>query len=394
MNSHLLASHANCLSSIHYEPSANPNEKNRLHEDLKQGNKLIIPYCQKFNLNDTVQLQLCSDVITVPTLTAHRNKTGIGATIDTITGSLVETRTGAEGTRYYFNFDITFDSAYLEKIIYLKATQGSESLIFEPVWVSDLTTDLANHQILKIEYSNFDKFDTDLQDFLIDWENITTTDNILYFYVEAQDNDTSDQDESENLDGALNKTKISASNFFGNVLKTGLIPKHLYRKLELVSSLDFFAVNGIEYLKDGAVDAESKEGCTSVQCSVKLIDKIATGINIDNLSVEFMAQVIQVDGELHTAKSGAFDVAIPSGYMFHCAIAKFSSTSSGNPGILTIGSTLGGTEYVDETGGAIADSSYHTYNAHDLSAHVYFYVSGAGVKMDVYVQWLLQIYPD
>ena len=388
MSRSLISPEANCIKFVWYEPSSLPNEKNTLHENLRHGKKTIIDYCQKFNYLDDVQLQFVSDVATVPTMTIYH----YGIAITTITGTLASSTIGTEGNRYFFNYNIEFDSTLREKRLTFKVVQGSETLVSEPVWCYDMTSDLANRKLLRIDYSNFDAYQTFLSDILINWDAITTLEKSLFFYVEAIQNDPADSDESENIDGALQKEKISSTNFFGNTLKTGIIPQYMARRLELVSSLDFFGVHGVEYLKDGGVEIETVGGSTSVQASLKLINKVATGITIDNLNFEEVAtaNTIQVDGQLFTDQTADFDVAIPDGYMYNLAIVQKSATAGAGEFAITIGSTLGGSEYCDEYAGAISDTKRHTFLTPDLCTHVYFGISGVGAKFDIYVQWLIK----
>jgi len=383
----LMSPDTNCIKFVRYQPDSLPNEKNTLHANLKHGKKTIIDYCQKFNHSDEIELQFVSSVATVPVLTIFH----YGVSIRSISGTLSATVTGTEGTRYYFNYTVIFSASIQDKRLIFKVVQELETLISEPVWCYDMALDLTNRKLLRIDYSNFDAFQTWLQDKLINWQALTTTDKLLFFYVEAQQNDLADSDESENYDGALQKEKISSTNFFGNTLKTGIIPPYMARRLELVSSLDFFAVHGVEYLKDGGVEVEPAGDSTSVQASMKLIDKIATGITIDNLKYEEMAgATIQVDGQLFADQTADFDVVIPDGYMYNLSIVAKSATAGAGEFTITIGSTLGGSEYCDEYSGAISDTKRHTFLTPDLCTHVYFGISGVGAKFDVYVQWLIK----
>lgn len=383
----LMSSEANCVKFVRYQPSSLPNEKNTLNENLKHGKKKIIDYCQKFNYDDEIELQFVSDIATPPVLTIYH----YGVSIRAISGTLAATVTGTEGTRYYFNYTVIFSSSIQNKRLTIKVVQDTETLISEPIWCYDMASDLVNRKLLRIDYSNFDAYQTWLLDKLINWSALTTTDKMLFFYVEAQQNDPADSDESENMDGALQKEKISSTNFFGNTLKTGIIPLYMARRLELVSSLAFFSVHGVEYLKNGGVEVEVAGDSTSVQASMKLIDKIATGITVDNLKFEDMAgATIQVDGQLFEDVTADFDVAIPDGYMYNLSIVAKSATAGTGDFAITIGSTLGGSEYCDEYSGVISDTKRHTFLTPDLCTHVYFGISGVGAKFDIYVQWLIK----
>lgn len=377
----------NCVKFVRYQPDSLPNEKNTLHSNLKHGKKTIIDYCQKFNHSDEIELQFVSSVATVPVLTIYH----YGVSIRSISGTLSATVSGTEGTRYYFNYTVIFSSSIQDKRLIFKVVQELETLISEPVWCYDMALDLTNRKLLRIDYSNFDAFQTWLQDKLINWQALTITDKLLFFYVEAQQNDLADSDESENYDGALQKEKISSTNFFGNTFKTGIIPPYMARRLELVSSLDFFAVHGVEYLKDGGVEVETAGDSTSVQTSMKLIDKIATGITIDNLKYEEMGtSAPPVDGQQYDNVQADFDVEIPEGYMYHLSIAQKPTGAPSGEFSLTIGTTLGGSELIDQYSGVISDTKRHTYLTPDLCNRVYFGISGVGAILNIYVNWIIK----
>jgi len=388
MNIHLISPLANCVSFVDYEPSELPSYKNRLHEDLKQPGKKINCYSQKFNYGDTIALQFNSDRSAPPILRVLKN----GVQVNQYQPSSTIVRTGTEGTRYYFNYSIQMISLFYDQEIYFKVTQELEALMSEPILCYNMNEDLYDYQVMKrVDYSNFDKFDTDLRDFLIDWESLDTTNHLMFFYIGCENNEPNDSDESENLDGALNKTKISSTNYIGNILKTEPVPQYMFRRLELVSSLDFFAVNNVEYLKEGNVESEIFGTTTSVQCTMKLTDKLAAGINVDNFNFETMSEIIQVNGRTYEGVSADFDVVIPDGYMYHLAIVKHSPDSSGNEAVITIGSTLGGSDLCDEFAGVIDEATKtFTFDTPDLVSRVYFGVSGIGIKLDVYVQWLIK----
>jgi hypothetical protein len=91
-----------------------------------------------------------------------------------------------------------------------------------------------------------------------------------------------------------------------------------------------------------------------------------------------------------------FDVEIPAGYLFNVVIITHNIGSSKNPATVTIGSSLGGTDYIDAEGGQILYSlnpngtvkrwSY-TFNDGLKSTtsvgRTYVHVSGAGIKLDI-----------
>jgi len=390
MAQHLFSPAANCINFKRYQPGSLPNDENTLHENNNVPGKLTRDYLQPFDIDDTATLQFISDVITVPTMEIYN----IGVLIETITGTLAATH-GTTDIRYTFNFDVDLPVAYVGKRIYIKVTQGTEILLSEPIKVYDMTADLfTNKSFKKIEYSNFDAYNSELSDKMIDWPALATTDHLLFFYIPALNHELADTDESENLDESLNKTKISATNYFGCTLKTNPIPKYIVRLLKLVSNLDYFAANGIKYLKDGGIESEPFGNTTSYQATIKLTNSIATNINVDNLTFEAMTQPVYSDGELFTDKTAAFSVDIPAGYFLHLVMVKHSATSSGNTATVTIGSTLNGSDFVEGSAGQIDETGqYFTFDNPSIVSKVYIGIAGAAVKLDIYVNWLLMVNP-
>ena len=257
-----------------------PNIWNTLHADRRQGNNRNIPYYQKFQKDHVLYLQFISDVSLNITLTAY---CGL-ATIETIT-NVYSTSYGSTNKRYFTNFVITLDSDYYEKKVFFKAVQGANTLTSEPILTTDLT-DLINSGIVKyIQYTNIDRIESDLDDRFIDWSALTSPGSFLDLYVEAVDNVQSDTDETEVLEGSQNKTIVSATYFSGRTLKTAGIPDYLATKLGMITSLDVFLVNSLEYVKQGQLDQANFGNSTLFQVTVKMTQKNAIGINVDNIGI-------------------------------------------------------------------------------------------------------------
>ncbi|MBV5326143.1 MAG: hypothetical protein JZU65_00680 [Chlorobium sp.] len=255
-----------------------PNMWNRLHATRKQGNARVIPYAQKFQKDHVLYLQLESDIADAITLKSYCGT----VEIESFTVAY-ESHYGTTDNRYYTNFTVTLDADYYEKQVYFKATQGANTLTSEPIFITDLTG-LINRGIMKyVKYTNLDRIESDLDSRFIDWSVLPSTGNYLDFFIEAIDSEPNDKDESEVLEGSQSKTILSASFYSGRVLKTGAIPDYLATKLGMVTSLDVFTVNEIEYVKSGDVEQSPFGGSTLYQCSIKLTQKNAIGINVDNI---------------------------------------------------------------------------------------------------------------
>lgn len=262
-----------------------PDRDNTLHEDYKDGNHKIIPYCQKFPKDHVVYLQFESDSAVDIILKAYSaiSARSTLTEIESFTGSYVSVY-GSTNVRYYYNFTVTLDSVYYDKIVYFKATQGAEVWTSEPILTKDLAW-LFSHHCKYIKYSNIDKIESDIPGHFIDWSVVPSTGNYMDFFVEMSDRESNNKDESEVLEGSQSLKILSAVSYNGRVFKTGPVPDYMAIKLRLASSLDYFLIGDKQYTKQGEVNQDPFGGSTSDQCTLKAIQKNAIGINVDNLGV-------------------------------------------------------------------------------------------------------------
>jgi len=268
------------LNSITFKNLAGlfPNAWNRLHIDTIQGNNKVIPYAQKFQKDHTVYLQFISDNDVNIELTSYSDN----AIIETISKNF-DSSYGASNIRYFTNFIIELRSDYYDKEVSFKAIQGGVILQSEPIFTTDLTNDINKGIIKYLKYTNLDRIESDLDDRFIDWSIIQNDGHYMDMFINAVDFEMNDTDENEVLEGSQSMTILSSSYYSGRVLKTGGIPTYLASKLGVMSSLDVFIVNGIQYIKKGEAEQSQLGSSTSVQTSLKLIQKNAVGINVDNL---------------------------------------------------------------------------------------------------------------
>jgi hypothetical protein len=267
-------------------PTSNPYPDfwNTLHNDLQQGNSRIIPYFQKFNSNHVVYLQFESDLADSIGLKAYNYLTG--AEIESFTGAYhVPYRGTAPDIRYYTNFVITLDADYIGKQVYFKATQLTTVMTSEPIITSDLTEKLQAGTMKYIKYTNLDRIEADLDDRFVDWEALGSTGNYMDFFIEGVMSKPNSKDESEILEGSQSKTVLSSRNYWGRILETGPVPDYMATRLALASSLDVFMVGKNEYVKEGGADQDPFGGSTLYQVSMKLTQKLAIGINVDNVGI-------------------------------------------------------------------------------------------------------------
>lgn len=261
--------------------STYPNAWNTLHADRRQSGAKVIEYYQPWNYNHVAYLQIESDIADAVVLKSINCTTR--AEIETIALTSQVSRGISPNIRYFNNFVVTLDADYLNKKAYFTATQGSTVLTSEPILTTVLTEELASGLIKYIKYTNLDRIDSDLDDRFIDWTSLTSTGKYLDFFIEAVDLDPNDSDESEVLEGSQSKTILSAVYYTGKELKTGPIPDYVAARLGMASSLDIFTVNGLQYIKNGAVNQDRFGSSTLYQCSMKLTQKNAIGINVDSL---------------------------------------------------------------------------------------------------------------
>lgn len=324
-----------------------PTRHNTLHENYKQAGFTIIPYHQRFNNSETVYLQFVSDSATLPSLTVY------SPTAQTpIAGTLANTIIGAV-TRYYYNYSLDL-TAYNDTVITITVVQDAVTLTSEPVCVSSVTEDLANGSLRYIKYNNSDRVNADLSGNFVDWANR----DHMFFYVEAQDREPNQTDESVILKGAQSETVISATLFTGVIFQTDPIPLYMMDRLAAVSSLDTFLMNNVQYIKNGDVDPGIFGGSTSVQLSISLTEKNAIGINVDDLGVE-SEDIVEWHKEYSAdGVVAGFNIPEPDGYLVSNIMIQADVTSVPATTTVEIGYTVGGDEIA--SGSVALASTYPT----------------------------------
>ena len=364
-----------------------PNKWNTLHANRKQGGFNVLPYCQKFDKNDIIYLQFESDSDTVPEIDVYSPTFK-----ETITGTLLSTYIG-DDTRYFYGFEIELNSTYYYKRIYFVITQDTFDLTSEPIYCEDLSEQITNGSIKRIKYTNMDRGDSDLSNYFVDW-SVTA---YMYFYVEAVDINPNDSESTEIIEGVQSKDIAASSNYSGITLQTGGIPDYLVLKLKSASSLDYFEVNGIQYIKEDSVEISRFGNSTLHQCSLNLTEKNTIGLNVDDLGVIFTDSNIlpmAIIVKRNTGATGAgWAVENPDGYMLHSIFIKHADTSAGDATV-KMGITIDGDELIDEVMGEIllSDTNWKSFPAHylktpDASHNLYFSISGAGAVLDIIVNF-------
>lgn len=363
----------------------NTNKWNTLHNVRKQAGFTIGKYWQRFNKDDVIYLQFESDSATVPDIGIY-----IPFLNDTVSGTLASSYSGLDD-RYFYNFEITLGAAYYDKEIQFILTQDTDTLTSEPIYCCDISEDLSDGKLKKIKYTNLDRNESDLSDRWVDWSVI----DFMYFYVEGIDIDPNDTEESEVLEGSQSKSIISATNYSGIQLQTGGIPDYLVLKLKTSSSLDYFEVNNVQYIKDGEIDVSRFGGSTLHQISLNLTEKNTIGLNVDDVGITYIDQETTPMATIpkrNTAVTAAgWQVSNPEGYMLHSVFIKHAATSSGDA-VVNLGTSVSGSDLIDSVQGNIPLAGFSTiwksYSQHylknpDAASTLYFTVTGAGAVLDI-----------
>jgi len=364
-----------------------PNKWNTLHASRKQGGFMVIPYCQKFNKDDTVYLQFESDSNTTPVLKIYNPVLN-----ESINGTLESSYTGSQN-RYFFGFNVSLGSDYYDKIVTFSITQGIDTLTSEPIYIEDLSEYVSKGEIKRIKYTNLDRNNSNLSSYWVDWSVL----DYMFFYVESVDIETADKEQNEVLEGSQSKTIIAAQNWSGINLQTGGIPDYLELKLKAASSLDYFEVNDVQYVKEGEVSVERFGNSTLVQLSLNLTEKNTIGLNVDDLGIILTDNNdMAIIAKRNTAVNGSgWQVENPEGYMLHSVFIKHAITSA-NDAVVNLGTTIGGDELIEDIQGSILKADYSTkwatFSRHylkdpDNASNLYFSVSGSGVILDIIVNF-------
>lgn len=218
---------------------------------------------------------------------------------------------------------------------------------------------------------------------------------LYVFYVQSVDVNSNDLEETETLEGAQSKSIISSSNYSGIILQGAPVPEYVILRLKACSSLDYFEVNEIQYIKEGEVEPEQYGNTTSFQFTVNLTEKNTVGLNVDDLGITYIDQEetpMAIIAKRNTGVTSAgWQVSNPSGYMLHSIFVKHAISSAGDA-VINLGITVSGNELIDSVQGNIplADFSsvWKSFSQHylknpDAATTLYFSVVGAGAVLDI-----------
>jgi hypothetical protein len=279
----LVSSILNSVTFKNLAGNTYPHMWNTLHINRMQGTNTVKPYWQKFPKDHVLYLQFSSNINDDIVLTSYCGTTQIDIfTVKWDDSGTTGSHYGTTDNRYFTNFVVTLDSDYYDKKVYFTATQGTDILTSEPVYVYDLMPELAKGTLKYIKYTNLDRNESDLDDRFIDWSILQSTGKYMDIFVDAIDIDPNDSDKNEVLEGSQSMVLIAASYHSGRVLKTGGVPDYMATRLGVASSLDVFTVNGLQYIKSEEISQERYGSSTLYQVAIRLTQKITIGINVDN----------------------------------------------------------------------------------------------------------------
>ncbi len=311
------------LHSVRFRPvnGNNPNFDNTFLEDEKFYNDKIFTFCQRFP-NDTTQLiQIKSTSSTLPTVTAteaDQSTTPIIPTGSTFVSRYDTTGDGSFDT-WYFEFDIDFSSFTTKTFI--TVVQDATTWRSEPFkGDSEVTTEIANGEILKLEYYNQDN------NFQIDFSTGIT----FELYVESILKDYDSGGEISDYDNQDEITKLKETVQRLLTFKTLEIPRYVAEILKLASSTDNFVINDVSYQRREQPEFTPVEGSNFVEYSMILTDKEYLGINSHD--VGFSCDVAPTTAEMQVLTelnaSGSVTFSIPAGYLVHTMRVQWVSGTS------------------------------------------------------------------
>ena len=361
-----------------------PSPENVLTADQKRAGYTIKTYCQRFKNTDTVTVQLGSDEATVPTVQVFMPH--LEATIVPTLVSSYTTDPDTANHRYYFEFDVVFSS--YSDAIQIKATQGNSVWISEPVKAEDLTEDLANGNLLRIDHTNSSK-PSDNFNFEIDY----TTGIQFFFYVEAvltnfnyprEDTLTKNIDRNKLLESKLSRAAE---------LKTDQLPEYMCQLLSVAASHFYYTINGLQYVLEDD-DIEQVEFTNFQVLTQTVSQKDVLAFNTDNRGIEgFDMDIVTFSQNNNVTSTWSF--TIEKERMTHVVYARHNASSVATY-TFKAGTTIGGNDLISDFISEVDISDKTTwrrfplhYYKGDSNQTIYIEITGVGAIADFYVPKLL-----
>ncbi len=376
-------------NSVHYALRDDnlQNPENTLSYEEKYSQISIRKYCQRFKATDVVTQQVGSISAVVPTIEVFQPELETGSPI---TASLVGSYTGnvdPNDDRYYFEFDVDFLN-YTGKIIQVKVTQGAVIYLSEFLKGEDLTDELAGGGLLKIVYGNSQKA-SDYTNFTIDY----TTGIEFFFYVEAvlrKPVPSGSDDVFVNIDS---KTLTEAQIFRARILETEEIPTFLIEKIEIAGKHFYFSINDLQYISESLPNIQAT-GTNFSLLTWTLTQQDALGITTDNRELGGTSMEPIIVRKKPDITSGAWTFSQPKEYILHVLYASHNASSLADY-VLTMGTTIGGTDLIDADMGSVPLSGgrnllpFIVHEQWDVDKIIYVTITGATAIADIRVNLIL-----
>lgn len=376
----MVISRANSIHFVKVDDNLK-NIENTLSYNEKYGSYKTWSYCQRFDKTLIQKVQISSNSDIVPTIVVTAPNADINPT--PITAALVDSRVIDEDTYYYFEFDVVMSYYLLCNWIQIKAIQDDESWISEIIKVEDLTEDLENGRMLKLEYTNAGNTSI-LDNILINY----TTGITFTLYVEAQVKDNDFQGEDEVFNNINEQTLINSQLFKARSFKTNPIPEFITDKIAIGGKCFNFYINDLKFVTDGLPElTHTSSNLKSLAWTI--IHNEVTGFSTDNKDIDDMTQIEYIQVRKNEAITGSWTFDIPAGYILHMLIAGHGAGSTGDY-TFKLGYTPGGSEILIDAvtevplAGDNVSFSIHQQKVFDTAKTVYLETTGAGAIGKIY----------
>ncbi|MCK5605268.1 hypothetical protein KAR91_25475 [Candidatus Pacearchaeota archaeon] len=324
------------LNSIRFRPvnSDLPNFDNTFVIDEGSYNDKVFTYCARWpnTTTQTIQIKTTSD--TLPTAVATKaDKSTVNLTVTEVSSY----DTDSDGTDDTWYFEFTIDFSVFTTETFVTVTQSAIVYKSEPfIGDADVTTEVTDGELLKIEYYNFDNA------FNLDFSTGLT----FEIYIPAILKKYTPAGDKEIYDNQRELTTIKATKQRTLELRTLEIPKYLAETIDLITGLDNVVINDIAYeYEEGSIEVEDVEGSNFVTASAVLTDKEYLGINSSDIG--FNCDVAPTEAAMailtELAASGSVTFTIPEGYLVHTLRAQWVSGSSVE---VKLGTSVGGDQLV------------------------------------------------
>ena len=334
-------------------------------------------YCQKWQDDDVVTVQMVSDSAVVPTVEVIGTLPTVTPTAATAPLKTSYAATGDLDARYYFEMVVTFAN-YPGNIIQFRITQGAVVWISEMQYNGDLDDDLEDGYLLKIEYTNRNQ-PSALPNFQVDY----TTDIYFFFYVEASVREAGVIGEDEYYVNVEDRELIEAQLFKQRLLKTLPIPEFMCDKITLAGKHYVFIVNDLRFTTEGMPSTPSG-GSNLKVLEWSIVHGETLGLSTDDKGLKgALTDPVMSEVKKDITPGVPWVITVPAEYMIH---QLFCGHGAGSAGDYTVkaGLTNGGTEFwppvttIPLAGTRTTPIIFHEHPVFETATDVYIETAGAG----------------